>query len=93
VQSTQSTSGKAAVCISHPAVILGLIAVSYMIVFIGTNWFSRADPAEEDDGEIAIDVLDEEEVYLENGKAATLDSFLNDSNSIAPKAGGCSSSP
>jgi len=74
------------------AVILGLIAVSYMIVFIGTNWFSRADPAEEDDGEIAIDVLDEEEVYLENGKATvTLDSFMYGSNSNGATAGGLSS--
>jgi len=58
------------------AVILGLIAVSYMIVFVGTEWFSKADPAEEDDGEVAIVVLDEEEVYLDNGKATTLDSYM-----------------
>jgi len=72
-------------------VILGLIAVAYMIVFVGTNWFSRADPAEEDDGEIAIDVLDEEEVYLENGKGANLDSFMYASNSNGATAGGLSS--
>jgi len=64
------------------SVVLGLIALSYMVVFVGTNWFSRADPAEEDDGEIAIDVLDEEEVYLDNGKTTvTLDSYMYSNNS------------
>lgn len=70
------------------SVWLGLIALSYMVVFVGTNWFSRADPAEEDDSEIAIDVLDEEEVYLDNGKTTvTLDSYMYSNNSNATAAG------
>ena len=63
------------------SVILGIIALAYIVVFVGTDWFSKADPAEEDDGEVAIVVLDEEEVYLDNGKSTTLDSYMYGSSS------------
>jgi hypothetical protein len=47
------------------SVILGIISISYFYVFLGTNWFSRHDPSLEDDCDIAIDVLDEDELYEE----------------------------
>jgi len=59
------------------SVLLGIISIAYFYVFLATNWFSRHDPAEEDECDIAIDVLDEDELYIDE------DGFVDEKAAIA----------